>query len=82
MSRRKATAGNDWKLLGPFIIDHPRLCAKLTIRRCGARCKSTGKPCMGRAMPNGRCRYHGGMSTGPLTAKGRERALMNLKQFR
>src|SRR2546430_15095055 len=35
--------------------------------RCGARSKRTGKPCRGAAMPNGRCKLHGGKSTGPRT---------------
>src|SRR5215204_862524 len=35
--------------------------------RCGARRKSDGQPCEQAAMPNGRCRHHGGMSTGPRT---------------
>ncbi len=38
--------------------------------RCGARSKRTGKPCRGAAMPNGRCRLHGGKSTGPRDARG------------
>jgi hypothetical protein len=42
--------------------------------RCGARCKRTGKPCRGAAMPNGRCRLHGGKSTGPRTPEGLERS--------
>jgi hypothetical protein len=29
---------------------------------------------------NGRCRFHGGLSTGPKTAEGRARALLNLKR--
>src|SRR6516165_5592652 len=32
--------------------------------RCGARSKRTGKPCRDAAMPNGRCKLHGGKSTG------------------
>lgn len=31
---------------------------------CGAKTRS-GEPCKNRAMPNGRCRMHGGKSTGP-----------------
>src|SRR5262245_45736812 len=38
--------------------------------RCGARSKRTGKPCRGAAMPNGRCKLHGGKSTGPRTPGG------------
>ena len=42
--------------------------------RCGARSKRTGKPCQGAAMPNGRCKFHGGKSTGPRTPEGLERS--------
>ena len=41
--------------------------------RCGATCKRTGQPCRGPAMVNGRCRMHGGTSTGPRTPEGLER---------
>jgi hypothetical protein len=42
--------------------------------RCGARSKRTGKPCRAAAMPNGRCKVHGGKSTGPRTPEGLERS--------
>ena len=42
--------------------------------RCGARSKRTGKPCRGAAMQNGRCKLHGGKSTGPRTPEGLERS--------
>lgn len=32
--------------------------------RCGAYCRTTGEPCRNPAMKNGRCRMHGGKSTG------------------
>jgi len=36
---------------------------------CGAKSKRTGKPCRQPAMTNGRCRLHGGKSTGrPITS--------------
>lgn len=41
--------------------------------RCGATCKRTGQPCRGAAMPNGRCRLHGGTSTGARTPDGKAR---------
>ena len=41
--------------------------------RCGATCKRTGQPCQGAAMSNGRCRMHGGASTGARTGEGQER---------
>ena len=40
--------------------------------RCGAKTRQ-GCPCRGPAMANGRCRMHGGKSTGPRTAAGRAR---------
>ncbi len=40
--------------------------------RCGAFARSTGNPCQAKALPNGRCKNHGGMSTGPKTPKGRQ----------
>ena len=40
-------------------------------RICGAYARSTGKPCQSSALKNGRCRNHGGLSTGPTTDKGR-----------
>ncbi len=39
---------------------------------CGAYARSTGKPCQAKALHNGRCKNHGGMSTGPKTLKGRQ----------
>lgn len=41
--------------------------------RCDAHARSTGKPCRAHALANGRCKLHGGMSTGPRTVEGRER---------
>lgn len=41
--------------------------------RCGAKTRS-GTPCKGPAMANGRCRMHGGKSTGPRTLEGLERS--------
>jgi hypothetical protein len=38
---------------------------------CGAYARSTGKPCRAGALRNGRCRMHGGLSTGPKTERGR-----------
>jgi hypothetical protein len=38
--------------------------------RCGAKTKGKGTPCRSPAMPNGRCRMHGGCSTGAKTPEG------------
>jgi hypothetical protein len=43
-----------------------------TACRCGARTRASA-PCKGPAMPNGRCRMHGGASTGPRTPEGLRR---------
>ncbi len=40
---------------------------------CKAFARSTGKPCMCKALKNGRCRFHGGLSTGPKTPEGKAR---------
>jgi len=37
--------------------------------RCGAKTRK-GTPCQCPAMANGRCRLHGGLSTGPRTPEG------------
>jgi hypothetical protein len=42
--------------------------------RCGANRKHDGCPCQQPAMANGRCRFHGGKSTGPKTLEGAERS--------
>ena len=38
--------------------------------RCGARRKRDGKPCCQPAMPNGRCRVHGGLEHRPTNTRG------------
>ncbi len=42
------------------------------VSRCGAK-NRRGTPCGGAAMRNGRCRMHGGLSTGAKTPEGIER---------
>jgi hypothetical protein len=42
-------------------------------QRCGARTRK-GAPCRAKALPRKtRCKFHGGMSTGPKTAEGRQK---------
>lgn len=43
------------------------------VPRCGARTRR-GTACRGPAMANGRCRMHGGPSTGPRTPEGLARS--------
>ena len=75
---------------GPSAWRQHRVTPKCDRPRCGAKRKRDGRPCMApvvwndvlNAPRNGRCRMHGGASTGPKTAEGRARALANLVQFR
>ena len=44
--------------------------------KCGAKCR-TGQPCKNASMKNGRCRMHGGKSTGaPIKHGQRTKAAM------
>jgi len=50
------------------------------IQTCGAKTRQ-GTPCKNtRLYRNGRCKNHGGHSTGPKTPEGKARALANLKK--
>jgi hypothetical protein len=56
---------------------------------CGAKTRR-GSPCQARALwdhekdsaKNGRCRLHGGLSTGPTSPEGRQRSLEALHRGR
>ena len=55
---------------GPY----PNECRELT---CGARTRA-GTPCKQKAIySNGRCKFHGGLSTGPRTAEGKAKSALN-----
>src|ERR1700733_10583355 len=58
---------------GPLRNGNPRGNPNLA-PRCGARARS-GNPCRAPAMPNGRCRTHGGKCTGPRTPEGKARSI-------
>ncbi len=52
------------------MLDKPHAIAHLSsIARCGAKTRK-GTPCLNPVMKNGRCRLHGGKSTGPRTPEG------------
>ena len=77
---RLAAAGvPDWRMAeamrsNPHRIDFARF-AEL---RCGAKGKRTGRPCPMRDLyGNGRCKWHGGLSTGPKTREGKARSASN-----
>ena len=48
--------------------------------KCGAYARSTGNPCQAKALANGRCKNHGGMSTGPKTLEGRQAISVAMRQ--
>ena len=51
------------------------------IRLCGAKTRQ-GHPCIMTALRNGRCRFHGGASKGPVTPEGKQKALDALRRGR
>ena len=67
--QRESTEGRTDKLgTGPLRNGNPRGDPNLA-PRCGAKTRA-GCPCRSPAMANGRCRMHGGASTGPRTEAG------------
>lgn len=74
--RKWAARANEAEAAGRYVPSFPRYLRGLT---CGA-IKKNGKPCgMTTLGANGRCKFHGGASTGPRTPEGHARALENLK---
>lgn len=53
-------------------------------RKCGAKARQNNhQPCRNPAMKNGRCRMHGGKSTGAKTIEGKQKqAQANMKHGR
>lgn len=73
--KRAEAAGLSW--LDPGFPRGPDL-APFCHLRCGAKGKRTGKPCPHTSIyANSRCKWHGGLSTGPRTAQGKARAALN-----
>jgi hypothetical protein len=67
---------NLWRDWCDYGGDFPSECRDMT---CGARTRA-GTPCKRRDLyRSGRCKLHGGMSTGPRTAKGKRRSARNGK---
>ncbi len=73
---------DEWKKNGfkgpiPQTLDIPPECSDLVY--CGAKTRA-GTPCRRKDLyANGRCRLHGGLSTGPKTAEGKRRSAANGK---
>lgn len=61
---------------------HGRLLPGMRVR-CGGKRRRDGKPCEALSVPGRRrCRWHGGMSTGPKTPEGKAKVMRNLPSFR
>jgi hypothetical protein len=74
---RAMLAAGTLRLLVPKERHKPDSARKL----CGAFARSTGKPCQAPGNGRGgRCKLHGGMSTGPKTEQGRRRLQEAMKE--
>ena len=59
-------------------LSKPDFPDKLFDLHCGAKTRA-GSPCKMKAIyMNGRCKLHGGLSTGPITKAGKRRVTLNL----
>lgn len=71
-----ADAGHPWDTK----LNMPPLPDELRGLTCGAKTRA-GTPCkLASLYNNGRCKFHGGLSTGPTTDAGKRRAAANLKR--
>jgi hypothetical protein len=58
------------RALLPEYPSYPEECRGMT---CGGKGRRSGEPCKQRELyVNGRCKWHGGLSTGPKTKKGKK----------
>jgi len=70
MPSESTTTGTGHQGTGPLRNGNPRGNPNLA-PRCGAKTRAPRSgPCRAPAMKNGRCRLHGGKSTGPRTEEG------------
>ena len=84
--RQLRARGVDVGLLRGDVVPNPEGATKRGVapdyaggdpRLCNAKTRS-GRPCRALKLAHGRCKWHGGLSTGPRTAEGKARCTMNL----
>jgi hypothetical protein len=70
---RTAWVAGGYKQPAPIHLPFPDICIGM---KCEAKTRS-GAPCKnnGTDWGNGRCEYHGGASTGPVTPEGKKRVI-------
>ena len=56
---------------GAWLKNGNPACNLAEIPKCTAYARSANRRCRQPAMKNGKCRFHGGVSTGPRTAQGK-----------
>jgi hypothetical protein len=62
----------------PSWPEYPNECVGMI---CGGIGRRSGLPCKSKEIyENGRCKWHGGQSTGPKTAEGKARSQGNLRR--
>lgn len=75
-ARGGVLSNDEAELLVDVLLRMPKPLARRLMNyrvTCGAKTRK-GTPCRAKSEPNRRrCRFHGGLSTGPRTAEGRER---------
>lgn len=71
----KIWADTNYAQGGPETPPFPDICRGM---KCGAKTRS-GHPCKndGTSYSNGRCKFHGGASTGPVTREGKSKSAAN-----
>lgn len=63
----------------PALPDYPEFPPECVDMVCGAQGRRKGTPCQCKEIfRNGRCKWHGGASTGPKSAEGKNRSAHNL----
>lgn len=82
LAERRARFFIDSGLMPPPLVlpDYPEFPPECVGMICGAKAKSSGRPCKSTQIhKNGRCKFHGGLSTGPKSTQGKLTALENLR---
>lgn len=83
MAERRALFFIDTGQIPPPLVlpDYPEFPPECVGMICGAHGRRKGTPCQcNQIYRNGRCKWHGGLSTGPRTKEGKAKSAYNLKR--